>query len=42
MSKQYGPGFESDGFAIDHVTITPEGDHYVNEQIKTHAMLAGE
>lgn len=42
VSKDYPAGFELDGVTIDHVTITPEGGHYINEEMEAHAMLVRE
>jgi arylsulfatase len=42
VSKQYPARFELTGLTVDHVTITLEGDHYINEDIEAHAMLVRE
>lgn len=42
VSKQYPAGFELDHVSIDHVTVTVDGDHYVNAEVEAHAMLARE
>ena len=42
VSKQYTAGFALSGVAVDHVTVTVTGEHYIDEEREAHAMLVRE
>jgi arylsulfatase len=42
VSKEYPAEFKPDGLSIDHVTISPKGEHYVNGHLEALGMLARE
>jgi arylsulfatase len=42
VSKEYPAEFRPDGLAIDHVTISPKGEHYQNDHLEALGMLSRE